>query len=152
MGMSDMKFAGVAALGAAGIAPSTNVTVFGIPMGLILAGCAGAMFALAYTPPEKWGKLLAPINGSKWRRAGIMAFRASGMLFMLVGIVIVMGWAALAVPHAPLMEWTERVPPPAIAGLLCFFGQFWLPRVIDASNRWIENKGKPTVRRRRGPP
>lgn len=121
---------------------ATESVLLGIPIALLLAGCAGAMFGLAYTPPEKWGKLLAIPTGPKWKRICIIALRAGGLIFTLMGIVFVMGWSTLAAPHVPGFGWTAAIPQAAVCGLLSFAGQFWLPRAIDAGNRWLESRGK----------
>ena len=149
--MTDMKFAAIAALGVVAAVPATAPTVLGIPMPLLLACCAGAMFGLAYTPPEKWGRLLAIPNGPPWWRVLVMAARGGGLIFTLATIVFVMGWSAIAAPHVPGFSWTEKMPSEAIGGILSFAGQFWLPRFIDMGNRWLDGKNK-TTSKRRGPP
>lgn len=141
--MSELKYAALVVVGAANVVPGVEL-VLGIPMAILLSGCAGAMFGMAYTPPEKWGKLLAAVNGPTWKRVLVMLVRAFGMLFTLTGIVFVAGWVTIAAPFMPFLNWLQPIPPAAVCGILSFAGQFWLPRLINAGNRWIDSRGKAT--------
>ena len=110
--------------------------------GVLLASCAGALFGLAYTPPEKWGKLLDVPNGEPWRRYTVIFFRACGLLFTLTAIAFASGWAVAVVPYMPGLTWAQAVPAIPAAGLLSFAGQYVVPRSLAAAGRWLDNRGK----------
>ncbi len=70
----------------------TQAMILGIPAGVLLVACAGALFGLAYTKPEAWGALLAIPPGTRWRRIGWVLLRASGLLFTLAAVAFVSAW------------------------------------------------------------
>jgi hypothetical protein len=142
--MTDTKF--TAALGAIGAlaAPAAGADdVLGIPLGVLLASCAGALFGLAYTPPEQWGRLLAIPNGSRLKRYSWVALRAGGLLFTLAAIAFVCAWLAIGIPHVPGMSWAVGIGPKPMAGILAFAGQHFVPRLLNAGARGIDSiRGK----------
>jgi hypothetical protein len=140
--MHDLKFtATVAALGAA-IAVPPEATYLGIPVGVLLAAFAGALFGLAYTPPEKWGALVSVPAGPALKRYGFIGLRACGMLFTLTSIAVVSAWSVATAPYLPLLSWAKGIPAIPAAGLLAFAGQHLIPRALNAAGRWMDNRGK----------
>lgn len=131
------------AVAAAGTATLTiqGPEVLGIGVGVLMGACAGALFGLANTPPEKWGKLLKIPDGTPAKRYGWICLRAGGLVFTLAGIAFVAGWTATALPHFPLTTWTAPIPAIPLAGLLAYAGQHVFPRAISAATRWIDNRG-----------
>lgn len=114
--------------------------ILGIPAGVLLAACAGALFGLAYTHPEAWGRLLSIPPGSRLYRIGWVILRASGLLTTLCAIALVSAWAVSVVPHVPMLTWSADVPPIPFAGLLAFAGQRVIPRALAAAERWLDRR------------
>lgn len=115
--------------------------ILGIPAGVLLAACAGALFGLAYTQPEAWGRLLAIPPGSTLTRAGWIALRACGLLTTLCAIALSSAWSVSVLPHLPGFGWASDVPPVPFAGLLAFTGQRFIPKAIAAGERWLDSRG-----------
>lgn len=118
----------------------TQAEIVGIPSGVLLAACAGALFGLAYTKPEDWGRLVSIPAGTRMVRFGWVALRAFGLLFTLTTIAFVSGWAVSTMPHFPLFAWLAQVPPIPFAGLLAFSGQRIFPRALGAIERWLDRR------------
>lgn len=141
--MKDAQlFAALATGVGAAIVPAQVPEFLGMEVGVLMGACAGALFGLANTPPEKWGKLLTIPDAGRWERYGWIALRAGGLVFTLAGIALVAGWTTTALPHFPLTEWTGKIPPIPLAGLLAYGGQHFFPRAINAGSRWLDNRGK----------
>lgn len=113
----------------------------GIPAGVLLAAFAGALFGLAYTQPESWGRLLTIPPGSRWARVGWVVFRAGGLLTTVAGIALLSGWSPQVIPHVPGFGWAKEIPPVPFAGFLAFTGQRFIPRGFAAVERWLDNRG-----------
>lgn len=140
--MHDLKFTATLSALVAVVAVPPEVTYLGIPVGVLLAAYAGALFGLAYTPPEKWGALVKVPAGPALTRYGWISLRAMGMLFTLSGIAVVSAWAVATAPFFPLLKWAEGIPAIPAAGLLAFAGQHIIPRALSAMSRWVDNRGK----------
>lgn len=120
---------------AAVVAPDS---VLGVPPSVLLAACAGALFGLAYTPPERWGTLLKIPEGTAWKRRAWVVLRAGGLVFTLVANAFACSWATQAVPHVPLLTFTAGIPAAALAGLLAFGSQHIIPRALQAAVRKLD--------------
>lgn len=113
----------------------------GIPAGVLLAAFAGALFGLAYTQPEAWGRLLSIPPGSRLARLGWIVLRAGGLLTTLAAIALVSGWSPSVLPHVPGFGWAKDIPQVPFAGFLAFTGQRFIPRAFSAGERWLDNRG-----------
>lgn len=116
--------------------PMAPEPVLGIPVDVLLAAAAGALFGLAYTKPETWQRFMALPEGSPYARYGCAALLAIGLLFTLACNALLAGWATEVLPHLPMMKWTANVAPQPLAGILAFAGQFAIPRGIKAVEEW----------------
>lgn len=115
--------------------------ILGIPAGVALAACAGALFGLAYTNPEAWGRLLAIPAGTRMVRAGWVVLRTGGLLTTLCAIALSSAWSVSVLPHIPFFGWAGDIPPVPFAGLLAFTGQRFIPKAIAAVERWLDSRG-----------
>ncbi len=140
--MHDVKFTATVSALVAAVAVPPEAHYLGIPVGVLLAAFAGALFGLAYTPPEKWGDLVKVPAGPAIKRYGWISLRACGMLFTLSGIAVVSAWSVATAPFLPLFAWTKGIPAIPAAGLLAFAGQHLIPRALNAMSRWIDGRGK----------
>lgn len=138
--MPDSKLTAVVTVAAA-LAPAVvaQPDILGIPPGVLLAACAGALFGLAYTPPEAWGRLLAVPAATGWPRYGWIGLRAGGLVFTLLANALACSWAVAALPHLPGMAWAKGIPGMPAAGLLAFAGQHIIPKALD----WLGRKLAP---------
>lgn len=137
---------------AAGVAAATvTVTsipvdaspILGIPVDVLLAACAGALFGLAYTKPETWERIMKLPEGSPWKRAACLAMRVLGLAFTLGCNALLAGWVIAILPHLPMAAWTAKIAPQPFAGVLAFVGQFTIPRAIRAIEEWRAPWSKP---------
>lgn len=133
--LTAMVTAMLALLPATLVAPGE---VLGVPPPVLLAAVAGALFGLAYTPPERWGTLLAIPKGSPWKRRTWVAIRAGGLVFTLTANAFACSWATQAAPHVPLLTFTAGIPAAALAGLLAFASQHIIPKVLQAAVRKLD--------------
>lgn len=124
--LPSAQAAGVVA-GVTAVAVQTGPIFLGIPAGVLLAACAGALFGLAYTKPETWAKLMAIPPGTRMSRVAWIAARACGLAFVLVSAAVASGWTVSAAPHVPGFGWTKDIPPVPFAGLLAFGAQRLIP-------------------------
>lgn len=115
--------------------------ILGAQPGILLAAYAGALFGLAYTKPETWGRLLAIPAGSTLSQTGWFALRAGGLLFTLTMFAFLATWTVATAPHVPGAGWTGGLPPLPFAGLLAFGGQYLLPVALNSAGEWIKRKG-----------
>lgn len=141
--MHDAKLTAVLAAAGAVAADVANIQpeILGAPVGLLLAAFAGALFALARTPPEKWGKFLTPKHGqTRLSRALDLARRTAGVLFTVVSVGFVCAWAAAFVPH--VITSLKNAPLAAGAGLLAFGGQTLIPKAFEALSNRIDAWGR----------
>lgn len=141
--MSDAKITAILAAAGAVAAEAAKVQpeVLGAPVGLLLAAHAGAFFALARTPPERWGKLLKldpKLQGSA--RAAAIARRTVGILFTVMVTGFVCAWAAAFAPH--VFTSLKNAPLAAGAGLLAFGGQTLIPKVFEAIGNRLDAWGR----------
>lgn len=121
----------------------TAPTILGVPAGVLLAACAGALFGLAYTPPKLWQDLLAIPEGSAAKRATWVAVRSFSLAFTLAANAIASAWAVSAVPHVPGMGWTGGIPPVPAAGLLAFSAQHVIPHALGFIKRKLGHTEPP---------
>lgn len=110
--------------------------ILGIPVDVLLAACAGALFGLAYTRPETWQRIMALPDAKPWRVALFILVRALGLVFTLACNALLAGWVVAILPHLPLAAWTAKIAPQPFAGVLAFAGQFAIPRAIRAIEEW----------------
>lgn len=124
--------------------PADATMVLGIPVDVLLAACAGALFGLAYTKPETWERFMSPIpaKGTAKRSAWIAA-RVAGLAFTLACNALLAGWVVEIIPHLPMARWTANLAPQPFAGVLAFVGQFTIPRAIQAIDEWRPPWSKP---------
>lgn len=133
---------------AAAAATVTAVTVdaspeiLGVQAGVLLAACAGALFSLAYSPPEAWRELMALPAGSAVKRATAFALRGLAMAFTLVVNAFVAAWVVSSLPHFPGFGWSGSIPPVPAAGLLAFAGQHVIPHGLGFLKQWMQSRGK----------
>jgi len=140
-GATGAKAVGAVA-GVTAVTVGTHPVFLGIPSDVLLAAFAGAMFGLAYTKPEAWGKLLDIPPGSALRRAGWLLLRSGGVAFTLSSIALASAWSVAVAPHFPMLEWTGEVPPIPLAGLLAYGGQRLIPKALDAGSRWFDRRAE----------
>lgn len=140
--MQDVKFTATLSALVAAVAVPPEAEYLGIPVSVLLAAFAGALFGLAYTPPEKWGALVKVPEGPALKRYGWISLRACGMLFTLSGIAVVSAWAVATAPYLPMLSWAKGIPAIPAAGLLGFAGQHIIPRGLGAISRWMDARGK----------
>ena len=126
------------ATGVTAVAVQTGPLLLGIPAGVLLAACAGALFGLAYTKPEVWARLMAIPDGTRASRFVWVVVRASGLAFTLLGAALACGWAVSAAPHVPGFGWTGEIPPVPLAGLLAFGAQRLIPAALNAASRKLD--------------
>lgn len=140
--MSDLNIAAfVTAAAAAAVevagAPSD---ILGAPVGMVLAAHAGALFALAQTPPEKWGKALRiPAGLEGWRRYLAIVGRGAGIMFTVVGNAFACAWFVALLPH--FIDSLKDAPLAAGAGFLAFGGQHLIPRIFKAIGKRVDGWG-----------
>ena len=129
-----------AALGAAAVTvtavPIEATPILGIPVDVLLAASAGALFGLAYTKPETWQRFMGLPAGTLAMRIGWTAARAAGLLFVLGCNALLAGWGVDIIPRVPGFGWTAAITAQAFAGVLAFAGQFLIPRGIRAVEDW----------------
>jgi hypothetical protein len=140
--MSDLKLAIATAAGAVAseMLPVPQPEILGAPLGMLLAAHAGALFALARTPPDKWGKLLevdAGIVGSA--RIYALLRRSVGILFTVTATAFAAAWTAAWVPH--IFTSLKTAPLAAGAGLLAYIWQALLPRAFKALGNRLDAWG-----------
>lgn len=136
--VAEAAAVGASVAAASGLAPDQ---ILGAPTGVLLAAYAGALFGLAYTKPETWGRLLAIPSASPLRQTGWFTLRAGGLLFTLTMFAFIATWAVVTAPHVPGAAWTGGLPPLPFAGLLAFGGQYLLPVALNSAGEWIKRKG-----------
>lgn len=141
--MSDAKITAVLAAAGAIAAEAAKVQpeILGAPVGLLLAAHAGAFFALARTPPERWGALFVPdpkLRGGA--RAWAIGLRTAGILSTVVVSGFVCAWAAAFAPH--IFTSLKNAPLAAGAGLLAFGGQTLIPKAFEALSRRLDAWGR----------
>lgn len=153
--MTETKLALLTAAAAAGaeLLPGKPPTILGAPLGMLLAAHAGALFALARTPPNQWGSLLAidPLAKGFERVLGIVR-RALVILLSLEAAAFGCAWAvAFGAPFVVhFFPVAKDAPWPAAAGLLALGGQNLLTRFFEAAGRRIDRFGDPTEGPRNG--
>lgn len=130
------------AAGAAAVAVQTGPMILGIPAGVLLAAFAGALFGLAYTAPDAWGRLLQIPEGSPAKRLGWIMLRAGGLCSTLCAIALAAAWSTAVLPHFPLLTFLASAPPMALAGLSAFAGQRLIPRALAAAERWFDRRAE----------
>lgn len=114
-------------------------TVFGIPVGILLAAHAGALFGLAHTPPERWTQLFTlPPNQPPWKRTVSLGWRLAGLLFTTSGNAFAIAWAVTLGPHVPFLAWAAKMPLAAAAGFLAYGSQYLIVPAFEVGQRWIE--------------
>ena len=128
--------------GVTAVAVQTGPMILGIPAGVLLAAFAGALFGLAYTAPDAWGRLLVIPPGSPARRLGWLLLRAGGLLMTLCAIALASAWSVSVLPHFPMLTFLRDVPPIPFAGLGAFAGQRLIPRALAAGERWFDRRAE----------
>jgi hypothetical protein len=125
-------------------------TVFGIPVGILLAAHAGALFGLAHTPPDRWAQLFSlPPDQPHWKRTVSVAWRIAGLLFTTSGNAFAIAWLVTIAPHLPGMGWSHKAPLAAGAGLLAYASQYLIVPALETGQRWIEARRPRPVRKPR---
>lgn len=140
--MMDQRFTFGTALLAAVVAEVAPVaTVFDIPIGVLLAAHAGALFGLAHTRPERWAQLFSlPANQRSWRRGLSLAWRIFGLVFTTCGNAFAIAAVVTLAPHLPGMGWAAKMPLAAGAFALAFGSQYLIVPALEAGQRWIEGR------------
>lgn len=140
--MTDAKFALLTAAGAvaAEILPAEPPVILGAPLGMLLAAHAGALFALARTPPEQWGLLLSiPPNFVGAIRWAAIGGRAASILTTVTANAFMCAWFVAWIPH--IFPSYKDAPLAAGAGFFAFGGQTLIPKVFEALGRWVDGWG-----------
>lgn len=141
--MIDQRLTGVTALLTAIVAEVAAPVpmVFGIPIGIVLAAHAGALFGLAHTPPQKWSRVFSlPPGQSPWRRRASLAWRIAGVLFTTSGNAFAVAAFVAVFPHLPAMGWAAKAPLGPGALVLAFGSQYLIIPAFQAGQRWIESR------------
>lgn len=142
--MSDVKLAALGAVAAAVAAASpVPPEILGAPLPLLLAAFAGALFALAQTPPAKWGSLLSlPTGFTGWQRYVAGIGRGAGIMLALTSVAFVSAWTLALAPHF----WVKLKDAPLApgAGLVAYGFQHVVPRAFAALGRRIDAWGGKT--------
>lgn len=128
--------AGITATAAAG----EPTSVLGIAIAVLLAAYAGALFGLAYTSPDTWGRLLSIPDGKPVVRLGWVLLRTGGLLTTVTVIAFVSAWSVSVLPHVPMLTWLAKIPQVPLAGLFAFGGQRLIPRALGAAERWLDRR------------
>jgi hypothetical protein len=138
--MIDQRIAFGTAFLTAVVAEAAPVTkVFDIPIAVLLAAYAGALFGLAHTPPRRWSQLFAlPANQSRVRRCLSITWRVFGLVFTTAGNATAIAAFVTLLPHLPGMGWAEKLPLAAGAFALAFGSQYVIVPALEAGQRWIE--------------
>lgn len=136
--IAGLKFAATSATAGAIAAVSQPIEMLGIPVSVLLAAMAGALFGLAYSPAGLWQRFV--INDAKTRTeyAAKIAASAVALGFTLCAIALASCWIAQTIPHVPGFGWSANVPPVAFSGLVAFTGQHVLPRALALAAAWLD--------------
>ena len=140
--MSDLNIAAfvTAAAAAAVEIAGAPAEILGAPVGMVLAAHAGALFALAQTPPEKWGKALKIPKGLEGaNRVLAVVGRGAGVMLTVVGNAFACAWFVALLPH--FMDSLKDAPLAAGAGFLAFGGQHLIPRLFVAIGKRVDGWG-----------
>jgi hypothetical protein len=134
----NLKALGVVALSSAAIAAGNDPYLLGIPVLSLMAAIAGALFGLAYSPPDVLGRLLSALESDE-RQPWKVAASVVGLFFVLSGNALASGWASEVVPK--LFDVLKGVPTAPLAGLLAFSAQRLIPQALKASSKLFERGG-----------
>lgn len=133
--------AGVAA-GVTAVTVQTALIILGIPAAVLLAAFAGALFGLAYTAPDAWGRLLDIPAGTSATRLGWFLLRAGGLCVTLCAIALASAWSVSVLPYFPLLTFLRDVPEVPMAGITAFAGQRLIPHALSAGERWLDRRSE----------
>lgn len=131
----------------AAVASTGAPDILGVPAGVLLASCAGALFGLAYTKPEVWTDLLKPVDGGRLRRCLVVIAKLFGAAFTIISTAFGCAWAIEVAPTVTLMgglepfAWVEKAPPVPLAGIAAFAGLRLIPPMMAAAQRWFDSRG-----------
>lgn len=133
--------AAIKAAGAVGgVALAAPTVVLGIGLETLIAATAGALFSIAYSRPDVWGRLLELPTGPLGRRVVIATGRALLLALTMGASAVVGAWLVYAIPGVPGFLWVGQIPQPPLAGLLAFGCQHWIPRLLSLGERIIDGR------------
>lgn len=131
-----------AAAAAGAVATVAPAVILGVEGGTLLAAVAGALFALAYSRPEAWGRLFELPSGTVLQRLLQFSGRAWLLAFSVAANAFIAAWSVSAAPHFPGMAWAAAAPAAPLAGLVAFGAQQLVPKALAAAERWFDSRAR----------
>lgn len=134
----DFKLAGAAALATAAVTP--EAVILGVQTGVLLAGLAGALFGLAYSPPGTLDKLVPDKKLGHMEAAGRASVQLLILIFGLLTNAFVAAWVANLIPH--MFPMFKAVPHAPLAGILAFSAQHMIPKAFAAGEKFLNRRAE----------